>query len=343
MAATQIAAATAIQVDQRADRLDWAAALLGLWMIGGVHLDAWAHHQSDIETFFTPWHGVLYSGFLLLAGVLLGTLARNVLRGQPWRTALPGAYWLSLAGAGLFMAGGVGDLLWHTLFGIEVNIEALLSPPHLVLAAGGGLMATGPLRAAWARLSLRPRLVELLPALLSLGSLLALLTFFVAFASPLADANLVGGDAPANPETLFLSQSVGVAGVVIQAVLMTGIALLAARRWCLPFGSLSLVLGLAALLTVSVHENWYLAPGALLTGLAADGLLGWLQRQTDPTRSQRVLGVVLPTLFFVFYFAAVALVSGLWWSVHLWAGATVLASATGWLLSNSWLAPARPA
>lgn len=43
---------------------DWVIALLSLWLVGCVHLDAWAHHQFAVETFFTPWHGVLYAGFL---------------------------------------------------------------------------------------------------------------------------------------------------------------------------------------------------------------------------------------------------------------------------------------
>ena len=318
--------------DNRRPRwLDWIAALLGLWMIGGLHLDAWAHHQSAIETFFTPWHGLLYSGFLLLAGVLIGLLVWNVAHGKALRTALPAAYRLSLAGVALFLAGGPGDLLWHTFFGIEVNVEALLSPTHLLLAAGGGLLATGPLRAAWADAEARPRLVPLLPALLSLANLLALSTFFVAFASPLADAGVAGGPAPADPQDVFWSQSVGVAGVLIQSALMTGLALFAVRRWQLPFGSLTLVIGLSALFTTSIHENWFLVPGAVLAGLVADGLLQGPPR--DRARRWRILGLALPVLFFGFYFATVALVSGLWWTIHLWAGALALAGATGWLLS----------
>jgi hypothetical protein len=34
------------------------------------------------------------------------------------------------------------------LFGIKVDLEALLSPTHLLLAVGGALISTGPLRTA---------------------------------------------------------------------------------------------------------------------------------------------------------------------------------------------------
>ena len=37
--------------------------LCGLWMITGLYIDGWAHGAEKPETFFTPWHLVLYSGF----------------------------------------------------------------------------------------------------------------------------------------------------------------------------------------------------------------------------------------------------------------------------------------
>lgn len=60
--------------------LDWTVAILGIWLIGAVHLDAWAHHRVALETFFTPWHGVLCAGFL--AALLVGTAIRGRRRGE---------------------------------------------------------------------------------------------------------------------------------------------------------------------------------------------------------------------------------------------------------------------
>lgn len=37
--------------------------VFGIWMIIGLFLDGWSRNQDKPETFFTPWHGVLYSGF----------------------------------------------------------------------------------------------------------------------------------------------------------------------------------------------------------------------------------------------------------------------------------------
>ena len=45
-----------------------------------------------------------------------------------------------------FAFAGVGDGIWHTLFGVEEDTAALLSPTHLALMIAGIVLVTGPLR-----------------------------------------------------------------------------------------------------------------------------------------------------------------------------------------------------
>ncbi len=144
-------------------------------MLVGLYLDGWAHrHLSNLESFFTPWHGVLYSGFFATMACLAYMLVRFRRPGEAWWQMIPPGYGLSLVGAAIFFAGGFADLIWHTLFGIEKQIEALLSPTHLVLAIGGTLIGAGPFRAAWLApvrgrrvdQPAKPRLLDLLPMLL---------------------------------------------------------------------------------------------------------------------------------------------------------------------------------
>jgi len=310
---------------------DWAVVLLSGWMVGGIHLDAWAHHRiaETLETFFTPWHAVLYSGFLALA-VLLGVRVwLGVRSGQGWREAMPQGYVPSLLGVALFLVGGVGDMLWHVLLGIEVNVEALLSPTHLLLAVGGALIITGPLRAAWARGE-----GSTWPALVSLALLLSILTFFTAYANPLSDGQLALGIRPADGEG---AEGRGVAAILLQTLTWMGVSLLAVRRWRLPFGGLTVILGLSSLLTVAVHQDWFLLPAALLAGLLADVLYAWLAPQPARESAFRLFAAALPMLFYALYFLTLALSGGIWWSVHLWAGATVMAGIAGWLLSYAFL------
>jgi len=37
------------------------------WLILGLFVDGWAHNNDKPETFFTPWHGLIYSGFIATA------------------------------------------------------------------------------------------------------------------------------------------------------------------------------------------------------------------------------------------------------------------------------------
>jgi len=166
---------------------DCLIAVLTAWFLGGIYLDGWAHvHVPALETFFTPWHALLYSGFAACALVLLVAQVRAMRRGFPWREALPDGYGLSLVGAAIFLVGGALDLLWHTLFGIERSVEALLSPTHLLLATGGILMASGPLRAAWRRIPPGSRLTWRAgaPAVLALLFCYSGLVFFTQYAHP---------------------------------------------------------------------------------------------------------------------------------------------------------------
>ena len=58
--------------DTRAHRTTWGEDLitvvLGSWLTLGGFVDGYAHRNLDTpETFFTPWHAVLYSGYLAVA------------------------------------------------------------------------------------------------------------------------------------------------------------------------------------------------------------------------------------------------------------------------------------
>ena len=77
-----------------------------------VSLDSWAHnHIPALETFFTPWHGVLYSGYLAVAASLLAMFVLNGQRGIAWQRVVPAAYGLSLLGDGIFAVSDVLDLI----------------------------------------------------------------------------------------------------------------------------------------------------------------------------------------------------------------------------------------
>src|SRR5437588_2640998 len=131
-------------------RFDWIMVVVSVWWLGGLFIDGCAHSNiPQLETFFTPWHAVLYSGYLALAFTLLvqillnlrqsalsaggstpSTLAlgRESLHRNRWLAvagAIPTGYELSLLGVAIFGVSGIGDLIWHLFLGIERSTEAL--------------------------------------------------------------------------------------------------------------------------------------------------------------------------------------------------------------------------
>src|SRR5437868_14599221 len=107
----------------RTTQFEWTVVVLCTWLMSGAYLDAWAHrHLARLETFFTPWHGVLYSGLFAIL-ICLGVHAlRNHARGSRLDQALPAGYYLSLIGAALFGIACDIDMIWLLKFGIEVNL-----------------------------------------------------------------------------------------------------------------------------------------------------------------------------------------------------------------------------
>lgn len=317
---------------------DWLIAALSGWLIGGIHLDGWAHnHIPELETFFTPWHAAFYSGFFLLLLTLLVAFARNSARGYPWRRALPMGYGLSLAGGFLFLGGGVGDMLWHMAFGIEANIEALLSPTHLLLVTGGILMIGGPVRALWQRTNRRALpLTAMLPALLALALIVAVLAFFTQFAHPQVAIAAARGAADGN------AADRGVAAILVQATLLATTALFLVRRWSLPFGSLTLIFGLPSILISFMHDRYAFIPAAILAGLFADALVRWLRPAPNRAGALHAFAFAVPVVYYALYFATLALTVGIAWRIHLWAGAIVMAGVVGLLLSYLITPPATP-
>jgi len=161
--------------------------ILMAWLLAGAYLDVWAHnHLSGLDSFFTPWHAVLYSGYFALAIFLGVPVLYNLTRGYPISRSLPDGYLVSLLGVGMFLLGGVGDLIWHTLFGVERHFEVALSIPHLTLKFSALLIACGPLSAAWRRTAVEETRgwSALWPTVLTAAFVLSGLTYFTGLADP---------------------------------------------------------------------------------------------------------------------------------------------------------------
>jgi hypothetical protein len=318
-------------------RLDAGVAILCCWLVSGAVLDAWAHsHIPTLESFLTPWHAVLYSGFLAVASFTGGALVLNHRRGVPWSEALPAGYRLSLVGLALMAVGGVGDGIWHTLFGIERSIEGTLSPTHVTLMVAVALILSGPLRTAWERVE--PDAAGLWsrrwPLVIALTLLLTLLTLVTVYANPIAEP---WADTRNYGDT---GATLGIAGVLVQTALMMGLVLLAVRRWVLPPGTLAVMFGVDAVAMSALQDQWRLIPAALLAGLVADVLLHRLRPGPARLLSWRLFSFAVPVVYYLGYFLTLWLTSGITWTIHLWGGAIVISGIVGLLIGLLLVPPA---
>lgn len=301
--------------------------LSGVWMVSGLFLDGWAHDDGRPESFFTPWHGVLYSGFAVATLVALQVIRGRRRERHPIREAVPPGHGLTLIGLAGFGLAGFGDLVWHEVFGIEVAVEALLSPTHLMLLVSGLLALSAPLRAAWAApISTDPDgLRGFLPIVLGLVLLVAVTGFFLAYLSPFVnDAAGQGFDPTRQPhehpsvDVGELRQLLGLASILVTTVLLTVPVHLLIRRWRVPNGTVSVLLGASVLLLAGL-DRFDQAPMALAA--VAGGATADLVRHRWPMATVPVAMGVFWTGYFALYQVTQG---GVAWSAELTGGTTVL-------------------
>ncbi|QPC82416.1 hypothetical protein G4Y79_22465 [Phototrophicus methaneseepsis] len=327
---------------------DYQMMILGTVMLFGVFLDGWAHNHGRVDdSFFTPWHAVLYGGYALAGGRLVLAQFVNVGRGYKWLRALPPGYILSLLGVIIFGGAGIVDMIWHETFGFEENLEALLSPSHLLLMTGALLIMTGPLRAAW--LDATPYRQRgwrfLLPAIMSVTSVFALLSFFLAYAYFTEDLTYLVGIRPGGSRGIV--DAMGIMGLLVPPMLLTACILFLRRRWRLPFGTVTLMLCLTVLLmtwlSLDATYEFLLAVPMLMAGLVGDVLL-WRYNSPQRLAWLRLMAFGAPFAIILLYLITIQQFSGqfLWWEIHMWLGAPVLAGVLGYLLSFVAYPPAMP-
>ena len=323
--------------DRTTSRFDGAATLLGAAFTGGLFLDGWAHTHGKVDdTFFTPWHAVLYSSFFAMAVLLVGRAAWGFRRVGGWRGAMPPGYGLGLVGVACWVIGGPFDALWHSIFGFEASVEALMSPAHAILAIGYGLMAAGPLRAGLRRppAGWRDKLVTVL----SMTFVVSNLTFFTQIAHPVSNL-WAAGPARMSHDVLEL----GITGMLLSVVVLTAPVLFLARWNRLPPAGVTLLVGLNAFAMGFVYDGGPY-PRAAVLALVAGAVLADLVRAAirpgaERAAAFRVFSVALPVLLYGAYFITVGLAHGFGWSPHVWLGVIVFAGVIGWLSSYTLLPP----
>jgi hypothetical protein len=319
-------------------RYDWVVIAAAFWLGAGLYWDGWAHGYQLPDSFWTVWHAAFYSGFAACAVVIAGPviLARSRAASwrdlAAWRAAIPSGYERSVLGVLIFAVGGIIDMIWHTLFGIELSTDALLSPSHMLLAVGAALIASGPFVAATRR-GTHGGLLASLPAVISLSFLLGAFTFFTLFAGPYS--GIIG--AGSRPADAVLVRAI--LGVYLFSALIVGVSLIALRRGLLPFGALTVVLGLNAFGMIlmrghaSIQAQVTFMIVAVVAGFVGDLLVRRLRPSMERLVQLRLFAIAFPALYWALYLAVAVIGFGSGWTVHELTGIVVQAGIVGFLVS----------
>jgi hypothetical protein len=304
--------------------------------VTGLQLDAYAHATyPDLETFWTPWHAVLYSGIAACGFVLLWLLRPRLPRVPTYRGLLretPHALRLPVVGMALLLVGGGIDTLWHNLFGIEQGLEIFSSPSHFLIIGGMVLVATGPALMFADTPALRLSGGD--AVLVTISALLSVLPLHIysLHASALGEPMLGTG---AEVMETFSEDGQMLHGYFGSTVLLLLPVLVVARRWQLPRGvPTALVAAPVVLLALMFGEpgNEWLP----LTVAAAGAVVEVLARAAAPAcralsvdARWMVLGLLAPVAVWGAVLAVGAATVGVGWGLHMLSGVLALAAFTG--------------
>lgn len=308
-----------------------AVAALSLTTVGGVYLDGWAHSSGQVESFFTPWHAVLYTGFVLTSAyvVLLAMRLGGRTAGPAgWWAALPSAYRVGVVGIAIFAAGGAGDMFWHTVFGVEAGVDALVSPTHLILLLGGMLLFSSPAVAA-AR-TFTGRWTAAAAIGLSSGAVGAGAAFFVSYLQVFRRPRAMEFFSPHADD---IGAVLGFGGYIVNtAAIVVPVLLLRRYLPALPKGVLTLVTAAVAIGGGAFSEFAFPVPIATaIVGAAVAELL--LYAVAWPWDRWLVIGALGPLCVWSAQLIGVAIEDGIGWTPELWAGIVVLCTLEGLALS----------
>ena len=309
-------------------------------------VDAYHHFHTTVETFFEPAHGLLYAGLLAAYVFVAIAMSSNHRRGFDWKHSLPKGYETTAAGLIVFLAGGVLDMIKHTLWGFEQGFNALLSPTHLLIGAGMFLIIAGPVRSAIERDDPPRTLVAQLPMLLALASMMELMHWGTQFVflseAERMNAPLDPGRFPHDTLTLlallYYKQGIGLLAVIVQSLLMAGFALYAAQRIRLAGGALTVMFVVGNIFIAAAHSNYLgqfigVALASLLAGVFGD-VAG---------RRWNLFAFGIPAVYWAVLLSVLAItMGGIWWSPDVISGSVLFAGLTGLfalLLTNKGQSP----
>jgi hypothetical protein len=354
-------------------RDDLITMALAVWPITAMFFDGLGHNnRTGQESFFSISHLFLYAGATATGLWLTWVVVKHQLAaGVDVRrlmidfAAIPVGYGVALIGLGILTIAGPTDLIWHEIYGFEVGVDAIYSPPHLALFFGTLLVTSTGIRSMWAKADIAPDLKTFAPVILSAalfigvaGFITMYLSAFMTNVTPTSDfwndlgnfndvrsdqsidvnSGLAGYGDDAWPYN-FYSVSHGMASMIVTGLILLGPTLLIMRRWRVPFGAFTLIYTAFGLHVniMSEYRDIVLIVPLILAGLSADLLQQRLGTQRKDGRISlggiRVAGTAIGAVLWLSYYGVLALHKGIGWDPTIWVGALMVGIITAFGLA----------
>lgn len=286
------------------------------------------HPESLSNDFVSGWHLVLYGG-VASVGLFIGVGA--IRRGVGY----VGSVSTGVIGFLILSVGGLADTAWHEVFGAEVAVEALVSPPHLLVFAGLCFLLTAPVVVVWKRPVRRLGLVGSIAVLVPVVSTVLVASLFTGFLSPLSGGlSLQAGYVePLIGESIEDYDTVRGLGIAVwtSALVVAAFSVVLVRFRLLPGMTFVgfVLLGVPPLFVSDPASIYPLTVGFAVAGLAAELGVAWLGRPVLGRAGASVVGAAIGASLWAGTFAALGLAHRLAWDEALWAGTITLAGLVG--------------
>jgi hypothetical protein len=295
------------------------------------------HPEQLSNDFISGWHLVLYGG-VASVGVWLGV---GAIRRGP---AFLGSAAMTVIGFVLLSLGGVCDAAWHAAFGTEAAVEALVSPPHLVVFAGLVFLLTSPVVVLWKQPARRLGFVPSVAVVASVVSAVLVISLFTGFLSPLAGGlslqagyvePLVGESATDYDVVRGLGIAVWTVAVLVAAFTLVFVRFrLTAGMTVLGFAALgvpAMVIERGSDLSASQGGGDVrpLVAGFVVCGLVAELSVFFLGRPTLFRVGASVTGALMGVALWATCFGALYADDRLGWNESLWGGTVVMSALVG--------------
>jgi hypothetical protein len=137
-----------------------------------------------------------------------------------------------------------------------------------------------------------------------------------------------------------MGQAYAMDAIIVSTLITMGLVLLLVRRWRMPLGAITVLLGLTAVALATQSDTYWDIPAAVATGIFADVFIAVMKDRVRSGNGLYAFAFAVPFVMTALYIAAVRLQDGaVHWAPNMTVGAPFIAGFAGLLVSFCFASP----